>query len=164
MGMNRRNVLVGLGGLTVGGGALFASGAFTTVEAQRTVSVEATGDATALLAMRVSGAIASEEGNTIAFDLEDDVNLDARTTFEEALEVTNNGDEEIELDILDDFDGDSLLGDGSTRDLSFEGHGSDPVTVASDDSVEFDIVFDIEATVVGEEDIPDSIVIEATQV
>jgi len=39
MGMNRRNVLTGLGGLAIGGGALFGSGAFTSVEAARDVEV-----------------------------------------------------------------------------------------------------------------------------
>jgi len=39
MGMNRRNVLTGLGGLAIGGGALFGSGAFTSVEATRSVEV-----------------------------------------------------------------------------------------------------------------------------
>jgi len=37
--MNRRNVLTGLGGLAISGGALFGTGAFTSVEAQRTVDV-----------------------------------------------------------------------------------------------------------------------------
>ena len=48
--MNRRNVLIGLGGLVAGGGALIGTGAFDTVEAERTVSVETAGDAAALLA------------------------------------------------------------------------------------------------------------------
>jgi len=37
--MNRRNVLTGLGGLAISGGALFGSGAFTSVNAERTVEV-----------------------------------------------------------------------------------------------------------------------------
>ena len=147
----------------MGGGALFASGAFTTVEAQRTVSVDAAGDAEALIGLEVSGGIAGNEGDTITFELEEDVNLDARTTFEDALTVTNNGEDSIELDILDDFGGESLLGDGSARDLNFEGHGSGPVSISSGTSVDFDIVFDIEATEAGNEDIPNSVVIEATQ-
>ena len=147
----------------MGGGALFASGAFTTVEAQRTVSVDAAGDAEALLGLEVSGGIAGDEGDTIAFELDEDVNLDARTTFEDALTVTNNGDEDIDLDILDGFDGDSLLGDGSATDLNFEGHGSGPVELGDGDYVEFDIVFDIGATEAEDEDIPESVVIEATQ-
>ena len=39
MKMNRRNVLAGLGGLAVGGGALLGSGAFSSVEATRDVEV-----------------------------------------------------------------------------------------------------------------------------
>ncbi len=37
--MNRRNVLTGLGGLAISGGALFGTGAFTSVSAERTVEV-----------------------------------------------------------------------------------------------------------------------------
>jgi len=39
MAINRRNVLVGIGGLAIGGGALLGSGAFTSVEAERDVEV-----------------------------------------------------------------------------------------------------------------------------
>lgn len=39
MKLSRRNVLAGIGGLAVGGGALLGSGAFSSVEAQRTVDV-----------------------------------------------------------------------------------------------------------------------------
>jgi len=46
---NRRSVLIGLGGLVAGGGALIGTGAFDTVEAERTVSVETAGDASAFL-------------------------------------------------------------------------------------------------------------------
>jgi hypothetical protein len=48
---SRRSVLVGLGGLVAGGGALIGTGAFTTVEAERTVSVETSGDANAFLGL-----------------------------------------------------------------------------------------------------------------
>ena len=42
--MNRRNVLTGLGGLAISGGALFGSGAFTSVSATRSVEVNVFGD------------------------------------------------------------------------------------------------------------------------
>lgn len=48
---SRRSVLIGLGGLVAGGGALIGTGAFTTVEAQRTVNVETAGDANAFLGL-----------------------------------------------------------------------------------------------------------------
>ncbi|KAA9399212.1 hypothetical protein Har1130_13510 [Haloarcula sp. CBA1130] len=41
--MNRRNVLTGLGGLAISGGALFGSGAFTSVSATRSVEVNVFG-------------------------------------------------------------------------------------------------------------------------
>lgn len=44
MQMNRRSVLAGIGALGIGGGALVASGAFTSVEAQRDVEVNVIDD------------------------------------------------------------------------------------------------------------------------
>ena len=41
--MNRRNVLTGLGGLAISGGALFGTGAFTSVSAERAVEVNVLG-------------------------------------------------------------------------------------------------------------------------
>jgi hypothetical protein len=43
--MNRRNVLTGLGGLAISGGALFGTGAFTSVTASRSVNVNVIGNA-----------------------------------------------------------------------------------------------------------------------
>jgi nitrous oxide reductase len=51
MGYRRRHVLTGLGALVAGAGAALATGAFTTVEAERTVAVETTGDANAFLSI-----------------------------------------------------------------------------------------------------------------
>ncbi|WP_247009489.1 hypothetical protein [Halorientalis litorea] len=41
--MNRRNILAGMGALAIGGGGLLGSGAFTSVEAERTVEVNVIG-------------------------------------------------------------------------------------------------------------------------
>jgi len=51
---SRRSVLIGLGGVVAGGGALIGTGAFTTVEAQRTVSVETAGDASGFLGLEAA--------------------------------------------------------------------------------------------------------------
>lgn len=122
--MNRRNVLMGLGGLVAGGGALLGTGAFTTVEADRTVTVNAAGDASALLALAQAGnGTASDVVNTQngllvinfgAAGTADGVNLDALTTVGEvsdttddgafdtvvtpALTITNNGTQTVDVD------------------------------------------------------------------
>jgi hypothetical protein len=60
--MNRRNVLTGLGGLAISGGALFGSGAFTSVSATRSVEVNVFGDSGNTDGV-VDGADEGEEGN-----------------------------------------------------------------------------------------------------
>lgn len=104
----RRNVLVGLGALLAGGGALFATGAFTTVEAQRTVNVETAGDANAFLGLtpaRPDGAWVAETGGTIEIQLDSDaggatptgegLSQNAINTFNDIVEISNNGTQAI---------------------------------------------------------------------
>lgn len=104
MDMNRRNVLVGLGGLVAGGGALIGTGAFTTVEAERTVSVETAGDASAFLGLdEVSGSPNSDyldtSGDTVEITIDDSagtsagdgLNQNAITTIRNIVQVANNG-------------------------------------------------------------------------
>ena len=104
MDMNRRNVLVGLGGLVAGGGALIGTGAFTTVEAERTVSVETAGDASAFLGLdEVPGSPNSDyldtSGDTVEITIDDSagtsagdgLNQNAITTIRNIVQVANNG-------------------------------------------------------------------------
>lgn len=122
---NRRSVLIGLGGLVAGGGALVGTGAFDTVEAERTVTVETAGDADALLGLQPTDR--DGDGNNEYVETNDDdlieINLDgnddegaeglnqrARTRFDELVDVTNNGTQDVttlefELDV-DDTDDD----------------------------------------------------------
>jgi len=58
--MNRRNVLTGLSGLAIGGGALFGTGAFTSVEAERTVEVNVIGPDEVTNAAESADALADE--------------------------------------------------------------------------------------------------------
>ena len=107
---NRRNVLIGLGGLVAAGGAALGTGAFTTVTAERSVTVNTAGDANALLAfsaandnpyVEVTGDDDDGEG-VIEINLDgfEDSNSDANstglnqnavTTFDELVTITNNG-------------------------------------------------------------------------
>ena len=63
----RRSVLVGVGSLVAGGGVILGTGAFSSVQAERGVSVKTTGDASAFLALdatnATNGAYASETGD-----------------------------------------------------------------------------------------------------
>ncbi|MFA9425678.1 hypothetical protein [Natronorubrum sp. A-ect3] len=102
MSMNRRNVLVGLGTIVAGGGAALGTGAFSSVEADRTVSLTTAGDSGALLGLEVKRdtlqGSSGDDDDVIEIDV-DDLNLDALTTFDGALEITNNSENSITVDV-----------------------------------------------------------------
>ena len=122
---SRRSVLIGLGSLVAGGGALLGTGAFTTVTAERTVSIETTGDASGFLGLEAADRIdnsgtnqsnastganqneyVQETGETIQINLDggsdedaDDngtgLNQNAKTTFRNLVTITNNGTQTV---------------------------------------------------------------------
>lgn len=102
MTMNRRNVLIGLGATAAGGGAILGSGAFSQVEADRTVTVSTTGDASALLGLDLdtsyNGIADGGSGDAIQIDISQ-LNDNAITTFEDVLTVTNNGSQDVNLTV-----------------------------------------------------------------
>jgi len=128
--MNRRNVIIGMGGLAVGGGALVGTGAFDTVEAERTVSVETAGDADAFLALeaaREDGEYVEEEDGTIRINLDGNdqgaggLNQNADTTLRELVEVTNQGTQTVETINLEMFTpgGENTGADNDVGDQTF---------------------------------------------
>lgn len=148
--MNRRNVLIGLGGVVAGGGALLGTGAFTTVEAERTVSVETAGDADAFLALSAARDDFDEENfvtegddGTIQINLDenspgggDGINRNARSRFENLVEVTNNGTQnvgtlelEIEVSETDDNDGHEDAFKIAVGDETLDPTSDDPVGI-----------------------------------
>ena len=126
MRMNRRNVLVGLGTIVAGGGAALGTGAFSRVEADRTVDVTVAGDANAFVSLEANNNLTtsavSQNDGTLAINLSDlgsgsGVNYNATTTVgtgdgagvdTHAFTITNNGGDPIDLsvDVLGDGDGD----------------------------------------------------------
>lgn len=106
----RRTILIGLGGVMVGGGALFGTGAFSTVEAERTVTVETADDAAGFLGLQIRDDLAAE-GETIGLDFgERGLNRDFESEFFRALLVRNQGTQdgigvEFEYEIADQTDG-----------------------------------------------------------
>lgn len=66
--MNRRKFILGLGITAAGGASLIGSGAFTSVGAERTISVETASDSDALLELDALGAAErSMDGNQVLF-------------------------------------------------------------------------------------------------
>ncbi|MEF8908097.1 MAG: hypothetical protein V5A13_09570, partial [Haloarculaceae archaeon] len=86
MKLTRRNALIGLGSLVAGSGALVGTGAFSSVQADRTVNISTSGDSAALVKFSVSGGLGGS-GDTISFN-ESDINADAVTTYQGALTIT----------------------------------------------------------------------------
>lgn len=164
MAVSRRNTLIGLGALVGGAGVFAATGAFTTVEAQRTVDIETAGDAGGLLGLEPGpeASVVSVDGadTIIEFDFEagegGQLNLRARTGFDLELRVANNSDNTIHFDIHPDDDSKSLIGGVQSNDtvLTFEVNDSDEETIddptidssgvhlGSGDSIDFDIEID----------------------
>jgi hypothetical protein len=125
MKSNRRSVLIGLGALTVGGGAVFGTGAFSTVEADRSVTVNIDGDSAGLIALNPDGDGATSDVVQLVnglleinFDAaasgSQGVNLDAETFVGDitastsvdtnALTITNNGSNTVDISFTISFD------------------------------------------------------------
>ena len=164
MAMNRRNVLIGLGAVAAGGGAALGTGAFSTVEAERTVSLSAADDNNANVELSVdetSNAISDSGSNTINIDGEN-LNYDAITTVDGALTITvsSNATGDYEVDLLGSIGGSSVSKDSADRtsgddDIQFvsnagasdsgvtdDGDGSFS-TVSSGESVKYDVTFNL---------------------
>ena len=97
-------MLLGLVVLVVGAGVIGASGAFTSVEADRTMDIQTTGDSSALLGLEGgdSSIATTEDSNSDAADTVDvltirnsTINEDAITKFDDVFTATNNGNENI---------------------------------------------------------------------
>ncbi len=91
-------------------GGLAATGAFTTVEAERTADIDAAGDANALLAIQPTEDPAdssfiqqsSTDGSTFEIVLDgqgsnNGVNVNATTTAQNIFNITNNGEEDVDV-------------------------------------------------------------------
>jgi hypothetical protein len=120
---NRRKFLAGLGALASGSAAAMGTGAFTSVSANRDITVDVAGDASAFLQFTEAeedGSVTPnaeeyvniESDGTVAFDFTDTnesagenatggsgINDDATTIFDNLLDVTNQGTQEINIGV-----------------------------------------------------------------
>lgn len=96
MAINRRNILITLGAVVGGGGALVGTGAFTTVSAARSVDVNTAGDASAFLTITGDGTYVTDDSDngTLTIDLggsdSNGFNQEAITTLDGVVTITNN--------------------------------------------------------------------------
>jgi hypothetical protein len=110
--MNRRRVLAAVASLGAGGAMISGTGAFTSVEANRDVSVQVADDASAFLRMAAAGGGNDEyvttDGGELGIDLtsknETDaggqgVNANATTVIADLFEIQNQGTQEIEVEV-----------------------------------------------------------------
>lgn len=114
MGLSRRNTIVGIATLAVGAGVIGGSGAFDSVEADRSFEVGVTGDSSALLGLEATNEIiastqsgGSGENDIIYFRISEEesggdasLNENATTVFFDAMRVTNNGNKTVTLSFL----------------------------------------------------------------
>ena len=120
-------------------GLVTASGAFTTVTAERTVDVNTAGDATALLAIQPgdgpngNGGYAQQTGDgTIELSLDGDfnnqdaagVNNNATTEVDNVLNITNQGTQEVNIYI-------ERTGNNSETVTFFEGDASSGTNITT---------------------------------
>jgi hypothetical protein len=130
--MRRRNLIVGVGALTVGGAAAFGTEAFTSVEATRTVDVDVAKDANAYLALSPAdsnnadnyvdtGSESSSNTNTIEIEFSDSddtagsgVNDEAVTKFDDLFKILNQGSQAANVYITDSSDLVTFRSDGSS--------------------------------------------------
>jgi len=158
MRLSRRNTVIGLGTLAVGAGVISGSGAFDSVEANRSFEVSVSGDEGALLGLEatndtITGTESGGAGgnDVIYFELTDGdggqaaINEDAVTDFFDVMRVTNNGSQTVTLSIeLDSgLSGVSFLLNAnpdepdSEKDLTSEGH-----TLTTGESILVDLRID----------------------
>ncbi len=104
--MKRRSVLIGLGAIAVGGGAAVSTGAFSSVEADRTVSITTAGDASALLGLStLNTSIATIDQGTISLDFgsiggSTGINYNAVTEWIDVFRITNNGEDNVDVHLI----------------------------------------------------------------
>ena len=150
--MKRRNFIVGLGALSAGGAAALGTGAFSSVEAERDVSVELADDADAYLALEATSDYAEENENGVLElefgDLEDHgdgVGEDSSYFFgsgdpeRNVFTVQNQGTQTVEVTpayqvLRFDSDGNSVEDGGELIIALGNGVGGDPAELSPGDS------------------------------
>jgi len=116
--MERRKFLAGVGSLAAGSAAAMGTGAFTSVQAERDITVDVVGDSSALLGIQPhpsspNSQYASTTDGEVSLDFtstdaasDTGLNDKAKVNIEDVLQITNNGTEGVYVTVkLEDADG-----------------------------------------------------------
>lgn len=104
--MERRNFVIGLGGIAASAGLIAGSGAFSQISADRNMTVTVADDADAYMSLALgdgSGPYATTNGGNVELDFgavtgnATGVNDNAISSFDSVIEVGNNSDSEVTL-------------------------------------------------------------------
>ena len=105
--MQRRKFMLGMGAVAAGGAAALGTGAFTSVQADRSLSVNVAGDSDAFLRLMPSdgpnGRYAEITNNTLELNFDDEaqgvggsgLNDQARTIIRNVFEIRNSGTQSV---------------------------------------------------------------------
>ncbi|ELY72410.1 hypothetical protein C490_03663 [Natronobacterium gregoryi SP2] len=152
-----------MGTVAIGGGTVLATGAFDTVEADRSVDIETASDDTALLGLEIlSETLSGADEAVIEFDL-DTLNVSATTEFEDALAITNNGEREVTVSIRDGSD-ELLDADGAPMAFDHDdlASGETSIELGIEQTAKLDVSFDVTTSDPDEDiGIPETITIVA---
>ncbi len=159
MELNRRTVLLGLGTTGVAVGGAFGTGAFSSVEAARTVELNTSDDSSAVLSFSANSpagdniiATETESGATLIKVEQTALNERATTQFTGALKITNNGGENVGLSVdpNDSDDPNSLIGtvldiedSGGTSIVDSASPGDNAIDLDAGAAVDLTIVIDL---------------------
>ena len=158
--MNRRKFIIGLGATTAAGGLAVGSGAFTSVEADRAMSVEINDDTEAYLtaqpldengdpvsegpepiAQETPYAVIDEETGRLVLTFES-LNADAETLVTEVFQVANEGTQEIGVFFDKEGENADAVEFYDQNDNRLDVDEEDAVRVAVGDPLNIDVEFD----------------------
>jgi len=153
--MQRRKFIAGLGSLAAAGAAGIGTGAFTSVSADRSITVNTTGDQSALLAFKkatndtdddgegevtenAQAYVNLSEGGQVSFNFNegDDtgasgVNKNAETVFDDLVDIVNQGSQDVLVGVTSLPDGLGVYSEGDDA-------GSDSETQDDATAMNFD--------------------------
>ena len=160
--MGRKGKLFGLLAVFAAIGLVTASGAFTTVSAERTASVNVAGDANALLALEPADTPNGDEyAGTSNDQLEielttenaEGVNPNAVTEIDSVFRITNQGRQKVNVNISDSGDNsDTVTFYNSSRAPLDDGLESSEATLPAGDSIVVSIEIDTTTAEVSADD------------